>query len=353
MSKLEKVIIDKAASIKQSMKQLSENSMQILLVTDPSNRLIGTITDGDIRRGLLNGLNFDESITKVMHTDFISLRTNTRDMKREAMKLMTEYRIEQIPILDENNRVTDIILWTDLFETCEIKDQERLPNQVIIMAGGEGTRLDPFTKVLPKALIPIGNRPVIELIMERFFDCGFSQFIYTLNYKKEYLKLFLREHDLPYSIRWVEEEDYLGTAGSIGLLKNKIKDTFFVANCDSLLDVNFQEVLEWHREHDAAITIVGCHNEVKIPFGVQQLDKGKLTKISEKPVQDVIINTGVYVMQPSVASYIPEGKKMDMNELIEAVAEENKISVYPIYSGWIDLGRWKEYRKTLKQLGDS
>jgi len=352
MKRLDNLLIKQTATIKESMKQLSKNSMQILLVVDKSNKLVGTVTDGDIRRGLLDGLDFDENIRKVMHAKFISLRMDAVDIKRQAVKLMLENRIEQIPILDEDNRVADVIVWTDLFNTREIKQKERLPNQVIIMAGGEGTRLDPFTKILPKALIPVGNRPVIELIMERFFEYGFYKFSYTLNYKKEYIKLFLKENKFSYSINWVEEEDFLGTAGSIALLKNEITDTFFVSNCDSLLDVDFRDVLAWHREHDALMTIIGCHNEIKIPFGVLQLDIGKLVKISEKPVHDVIINTGVYVMEPHVISYIPEGEKMDMNELIEVVGTDGKISVYPIYRGWVDIGQWREYKKIVKEFGE-
>jgi len=352
MSRLDNVLIRQKATIKESMKQLSENSMQILLVIDKDDKLVGTVTDGDIRRGLLSGLDFGDSIRLVMHNKFISLDYNGANIKQEAEKLMVENKIEQIPLLDEENRITDIILWTDLFELKEKESSRKYPNQVVIMAGGKGSRLDPFTKVLPKPLIPIGDKPVIEVIMERFYQYGFHKFIYTLNYKKEYLKLYLQESRFPYVIDWVEEDDFLGTAGSLSLLRDKVSDTFFVTNCDSLLDVDFKELLRWHRDQEASITIVGCHNEVNIPFGVLELSNGRLEKIVEKPVHDVIINTGVYVIEPRVLSHVPEGMQIDMNKLIELVAEKDKISVYPIYGGWLDIGKWEQYRKSVKELGN-
>jgi NDP-sugar pyrophosphorylase family protein len=135
------------------------------------------------------------------------------------------------------------------------------------------------------------------------------------------------------------------------LLKEKITDSFFVVNCDSILEIDFDEVLKWHKRHKAAMTIIGCHNEVKIPFGVLELSNGKLNRILEKPVHDVIINTGAYVMEPQMLSYIPEGNYMDMNELINLVIEKEKISVYPISGGWFDIGQWEEYKKSVEKLG--
>jgi len=174
-----------------------------------------------------------------------------------------------------------------------------------------------------------------------------------LNYKKEYIKLFLKENNFPYSIDWVEEEEFMGTAGGLSLLNNKIDDTYFVVNCDSLLDVDYGNVLKWHKEHSASITVLGCHNEVKIPFGVLELSNGRLERISEKPAHDVIINTGVYVMEAHVNKYIPEKGQMDMNTLIDLVARKEKVIVYPIYNGWFDLGQWKEYENTIKHLEKS
>lgn len=350
-SKLKSLLIPHDTTIKQAMHKLNETSEKILFAVDCNDKLLGTITDGDIRRALINGVQFSESVENIMWTRFYSFSHKDPGRKKKARSIMLNEKIEQIPLLNRNGVITDILLWTDLFVNGKADNERSFhANPVVIMAGGKGTRLDPFTKILPKPLIPIGDKPVIELIMSRFYQYGFNRFIYTLNYKKDYLKLFLKENKFPYVIDWVEEEDFLGTAGSLSLLSDKMTDTFFVVNCDSLLDVNFEEILKWHKGHKAAMTVIGCHNEVKIPFGVLKMSDGKLDRIVEKPVHDYVINTGIYVMEPHVISYIPKGKSMDMNILLELVIEKEKVSVYPIYNGWFDIGQWEEYKRSVEKL---
>lgn len=352
-NKFDKLLIVAEMTIKQAMQRLNDTAYKILFIVDGNEKLLGTVTDGDIRRGIINGLEFSSKVEDIMKRDFISVMHNRADNEDQIRRIMLETKIEQIPVLNEKGRIIDVILWTDILGDDKYPNEVQLQiNQVVVMAGGKGTRMDPFTKILPKPLIPIGNKPVIEIIMERFYSYGFHCFTYTLNYKKEYLKLFLKENPFPYTIDWVEEDDFLGTAGGLYLLRNKVADTFFVANCDSILEIDFIKVLNWHKEQRAAMTIIGCHREVKIPFGVLELQDGRLHKISEKPVQDIIINTGVYVMEPHVISYIPEGTKMDMNQLIDIVREKEKVSVYPIYGGWLDIGQWEEYKSSVEKLGD-
>ncbi len=349
---LKSLLIKRSVSLKQAMLQLGETSEKILFVVDEHDVLFGTVTDGDIRRGLLNGLSFSDNVEKVMHPKFISLGYRSANLNEKAKKLMVENKIEQIPILDDKGVIIDVILWTDFFKVDQVERRRSYSNQIVIMAGGKGTRLDPFTKILPKPLIPIGDKTVIEIIMNNFCKYGFSNFIYTLNYKKEYIKFFLQETKLPYSIDWVEEEDFLGTAGSLSLLKDKINETFFVTNCDSILNADFEDLLKWHKNQKATITIVGCHNEVKVPYGVLELNNGCLQKIIEKPVYDIVINTGIYVIEPSVISLIPERTYTGMDNLINMVLEGGgKVSVYTINDGWFDVGQWDEYRDSLKKMG--
>ncbi len=353
-AKLQRLLVPIEISLKKAMQKLNETGKKILFVTDGEYRLLGTLTDGDIRKGILKGVNFGDDIGVVVKRKFTSLTcSEIHHNKEHAKKLMIGKKIEQIPILNDSGVIVDVIIWTDLFQAEGSKKQIKSPNRVVIMAGGKGSRLDPFTKILPKPLIPIGDKPVIELIMESFNNYGFHNFTYTLNYKKEYLKLFFRENNFPYTIDWVEEDGFMGTAGSLSLLDDKVNDTFFVANCDSLLEVDYADVLKWHNEHNASITILGGHNEVKIPFGVLELSNGRLEKITEKPAHDVIINTGVYVIEPHVINYLPKGKQMGMDQLINMVAEKEKVSVYPVYNGWFDLGQWKEYEKTIKHFEES
>lgn len=350
--KLKDLLITVDATVKQIMQQLNDTSEQILFVRDKNNRLLGTITDGDVRRGLLNGLNFNDSIENIMSKNFRFINYNTINLKEEARKLMIEEKVEKVPVLDDKGEIVNVISWNDFFGNEQFKQRNTYTNKVIIMAGGKGSRLEPFTRILPKPLIPIGDKPAIEIIMERFYQCGFNKFIYCLNYKKEYIKLFLSENKFlnDYDIDWVEEDTFLGTIGSLSLLDGQVNDTFFVTNCDSLLEVDFEDVLNWHNEHSASITIIGCHNEVKIPFGVLELSGGKLEKIVEKPIHDIFINTGVYVMEPHIISYIPKGRQLDMNVLIDLINGKELISVYPIYSNWSDVGKWEEYEKSIRHF---
>jgi dTDP-glucose pyrophosphorylase len=351
-AKLKALLVKGAMTIKQAMQRLNETAEKIIFVVDEGDRLLGTITDGDVRRGIIKGLKVTDSIESIVNRNPTTVNRTLVDREDRIKEIMVSRKLDQIPVLDGEGRIVDVVFWLDIIkEKVDLQPAASRPNRVVIMAGGKGTRLDPFTKILPKPLIPIGNRPIIEIIMERFFRFGFHRFTYTLNYKREYLKLFLKENRFPYSIDWVEEDDFMGTAGGLSLLARKMKQTFFVSNCDCLLDVDFEKVLDWHKEQNAAITVIGCHSEVKIPFGVLDISDGRLESISEKPVHDIIINTGVYVMEPHVFSYIPRKTRLDMNELIATVMEKEKVSVYPIYDGWLDIGQWEEYKETVKHLG--
>jgi len=349
-SKLKALLVSPEITVKEAMQRLDDTAERILFVVADGDKLLGTVTDGDIRRGIIHGMTFKDPVGNLMHKDFFKVNIDTEDLMNSVREIMLKEKLDQIPVVDVNGVIHDVVSWTDIIGKKPLADKKS--NSVVIMAGGKGLRLDPFTRILPKPLIPIGEKTVIELIMEKFHRNGFHKFVYSLNYKKEYIKMFLQDNEFPdYDLEWVEESDYLGTIGSAALMKRQLKDTFFVVNCDSLLDIDFQEALNWHKQYKAAITIIGCHNEVKIPFGVLDIQDGRLKKMTEKPVHDVIINTGVYVMEPSVLSYIKEGQKMNIDELIEKVSGKDKISVYTIFGGWFDLGQWEEYKESLRKLG--
>jgi NDP-sugar pyrophosphorylase family protein len=220
------------------------------------------------------------------------------------------------------------------------------------MAGGKGTRLDPFTKIIPKPLIPLKDKPIIEHIMDRYFSRGFNRFVVIVNYKKEMIKLYFAENNLPYSIEFVEEPDYYGTAGGLYLLKDTINDTFVVVNCDTILESDYQSILHWHREKKYLITIVGAHKEIAVPFGVLKMDNGMLIDIDEKPNYDIFVNTGTYFLEPDVINLIGKNEQLCMDELIRRVGRESpdKVGVYPHWGGWFDVGQWDEYRKSLRYM---
>lgn len=348
--KLQDLLIPLGTTIKQAMRDLNASAQKILFVTDEKNHLLGTVTDGDIRRAIIRGSGLTNKIDTIMNQHFIFLNRKSTALLEEAKEIMVEKEIEQLPILEDDGVVVDVILWTDVVETTQpIAPVQALSNPVVIMAGGKGVRMDPFTRIFPKPLIPIGEKTIIELIMDRFHKSGFHKFLLTLKYKKEYIKIFLQENHFPYSVEWVEEPEYLGTAGSLSLLKSTLKETFIVSNCDSLLDLNFSDVLAWHKKQDAAMTVIGCCDEVKIHFGVLEMGNGKLQRILEKPTHDVIVNTGIYVMEPHVINYIDDAKGEDMDKLLEKlIAAKENVTVYPIHSGWLDIGRWDQYKRALK-----
>ncbi len=352
-AKLRTLLISSSTTLKESMQKLNDTAEQILFVTDEDNKLLGTVTDGDIRRGLINGFKFSDKVEKVMSIQFTSFFYDEADKKKKAEDIMLRDKIEQIPILDNKKSVVDVILWTDIFgEEKDLENKQLFTNPVVIMAGGKGTRLDPFTKILPKPLIPIGDKPIIEIIMEKFFRQGFQNFIFTLNYKREYIKMFLKENSFPYNIDWVEEDDFMGTAGSLSLLKDKINEPFIVLNCDIILSADYADIIKWHKENNNIVTLIGCHKEVKVPYGILELDDGVLKSFVEKPNYDVIINTGVYILEPEILDMIPCNKSIDMNTLIDEVSKKGRVSVYPVHEGWIDIGQWEEYKNGLKEIGD-
>ncbi len=349
--RLRSFLISADITIKQAMQKLNETAEKILFIVDDGDKLLGTVTDGDIRRGLINGLKFTDSVENVMWRQFVYVDSGDPDKEEKATDIMLNDKIEQIPVLNGQAQLVDVILWTELFGKKSYPEEKQLlTNPVVIMAGGKGTRLEPFTRILPKPLIPIDGKPMIEIIMEKFYKYGFHNFLYTLNYKREYIKAFLQENSFPYTVGWVEEEDFMGTAGSLLLLRDSIQETFFVSNCDIILNADFAKIVDWHKKHGNMMTLLGCHKEVKIPYGILEMEDGALKNFIEKPNYDVIINTGVYVLEPEVIELVPENEPMDMNVLIETVSKRGKVSVYPISEGWFDVGQWDEYAKSLKEL---
>lgn len=354
-NKLHSLLISTDTSIKEAMKKLSETGGKILFVVDKQGRLLGTITDGDIRRGIINGIQLDTIVQKIMITKYVSVSANCSDLQNEAKELLQLHRIERVPVVDGKGSIVDVISWLDYLDgESKAHQPSTLQNPVVIMAGGRGTRLDPFTRILPKPLIPLGDKPIVEHIMDGFYKNGFSKFILIVNYKKEMIMRYFGENNLPYEVEYVEEGDYRGTAGGLVLLRNKLKDTFTVTNCDTILEGNYIDFFNWHKERDNIMTVVGSHKELTVPYGVLSMNNGSFIGIDEKPKFDLFINTGTYIVEPRVLELINENEYIDMHKLIDKVKTTyaGKISVCPHWGGWFDMGQWDEYRKSLKLLED-
>lgn len=355
-TKLKSLLVFDDINIKQAMQKLNETGERILFVTDGQKRLLGTLTDGDIRRAIIDGLILTTPVDALMKRKFISLTTDTPDISHEARRLMQQHMIEQIPVVNASGVIVDVILWLDFLieeKPLTIKSRKTLDNTVVIMAGGKGTRLDPFTKILPKPLIPIGDKPIIENIMDRFYENGFSRFILIVNYKKEMIKAYFSEKTLPYDITFVEEQDFYGTAGGLFLLRDVIKQSFIITNCDTILEGNYLDFYQWHHDQENIMTIIGSHKEITVPYGVLCMNNGVLDKIDEKPKLDLFINTGTYILEPSVFEFIVDRQHLDMDKLIREVKalHADRVGVYPHWGGWFDIGQWAEYQTSLKELG--
>ena len=357
-NKLHSLLIRPATTLKNAMQKLSETGERILFVTNDDKKLLGTVTDGDIRGGIIQGVPLSVSVESIMASTFLSVEAHDPGFRRKGKALMQQYKIEQIPVLAQDGTILDVLLWLDfLASEAELNGHEArepLHIPVVVMAGGKGSRLEPFTKILPKPLIPVGNKPIIEHIMDRFHQYGVQRFLVIVNYKKEMIKSYFAENGSPYSIDFIEEEQYYGTAGGLGLLKGVLEETFVVTNCDTLLEGNYRDVLDWHNNHHNFLTIVGAHKEIVLPYGVLDMQNSAFMGIREKPKFDLFINSGTYFCQPEVLAMIREQEHLDMDKLLDRIKtlHQDKIGVYPHWDGWCDIGQWDEYRETVKKLGD-
>ena len=338
-------------TIHQAMKALDKTAEKCLLVTDDDNKLLGTLTDGDLRRGILKGMKFSEKISecyKINATTFTQGNYTQEDVARE----LRDKKINLIPIIDKDGKVVDYLTWSNINggeQNKKVLDDV----SVVIMAGGKGTRMEPFTKVLPKPLIPINEKPIIEHIIERFTDTGCSDFHLTVNYKGKILKAYFEELKPDYSVSFVDENKPLGTAGSLQYLKGKFDKPFFVTNCDIIIKADYVNLYEFHKKGGYDITLVASAKEYIIPYGTCVLNgKGDLSHINEKPKYDFLINTGLYILNPDVLSIIPKNKFYHITHMIENLKDAGKrIGVFPIDDeAWIDIGQWTEYQKAIDKF---
>lgn len=350
MEKLKKILIKPSHTIKQALRQMDAMGEKTLLVVDDHELLLGTVTDGDIRRWILKGRDLAQGVSKVMNSNPICLNPNFE--RKIAKQVMVKQMLECLPVVDGNKKVISAIWWMDLFEN-KSKKLKKLKIPVVIMAGGEGARLSPFTKILPKPLMPIGDKPIIEIIIGRFMDYGCDDFYLSLNYKSNIIKAYFSDFEHAYKINYILENKPLGTAGSLHLIGSKIKKTFFVSNCDILIEADYGDILKFHYEGKNKITLVSSMKNFSIPYGVCEIENGGILKgIKEKPELDFFVTTGMYVLDKTVLKDIPKNKFYNMTDLIgDYLKKGEKIGVYPVSEkSWVDIGQIEEMQNTLKNL---
>lgn len=341
--------VKKEVNVREAMKKLDTVAKGILFVVNEKDELIGTVTDGDIRRWILSNGKMEESVYSIMNKKPIYLLEGDSNL---ADEIMVEKSITAIPILNLDRNIIDIkFLNKKIFIERKSKALKDIP--VVIMAGGLGTRLYPYTKILPKPLIPIGDTPILERIINKFCDFGTDEFYLTVNYKKNMIKSYFNDLDKNYNVNYVEEEKPLGTGGSLSLLKNKIDKTFFVSNCDILIDADYESILNYHREKGNKVTVVTSVKNFQIPYGVFKLNEsGNINDIVEKPIYTFLINTGMYVIEPEVLRDIPENEFYNLPDIVEKYMNDNvKVGVYPISEeSWMDMGQINEMKEMVEKL---
>ena len=333
------VIITTDTPIVNAIEIIDRAGLHIALVVNENGRLLGTVTDGDIRRAILKHLSLDEAVTKVMNPapSFVY-----RNQSRESViLLMKNKKLHQIPVLDEEHRVVGL----------EIADELLTPpprdNWVILMAGGLGRRLAPLTESCPKPLLKVGDKPLLETILEGFIEQGFSHFYISVNYKAEtIIKHFGNGSRWAAEIEYLHESKPLGTAGALGLLPAKPEKPLLLMNGDILTKINYGKLLDFHKKNLTDATICVKEHNIQIPYGVVTIQKNKLLKIEEKPLQRFFINAGLYVFNPSVLDYVPANSYLDIPVLLRTLLDQGKnIAVFPIREYWIDIGRFDDYER--------
>lgn len=339
MKDWKKTIIHASRPIVEALKIIDESALQIALVTDNDGRLIGVVTDGDIRRAMLKGVALTEAVQLIMYRDFTVVNPSTS--REEILALMKDRDLRQIPVIDESGRVVDLKIMLDMIRPSEKE------NWVIIMAGGLGKRLQPLTNDCPKPLLMVGNKPILQTVIENFLAQGFKKFYISINYKGEMIESFLGDGaKWGADIRYLREAKMMGTAGSLGLLPAKPEESFIVMNADVLTKINFQSLLDFHMSNAAAATMGVREYNFELPYGVVTADHHRLIEIREKPTQNFIVNAGIYVLEPIILDLVSSGAFLDMTELFKIIiARGYETAVFPIHEYWIDIGLMNDLQK--------
>lgn len=326
-------IVSPEATIREALERLNKSALQVVLVLDSEERLKGTVTDGDIRRALLDNRDLSEPVSGIMQTKCTT--ASVEDSDAQILELMQRKEFRHVPVLDEKGRVADLKVLLEMLQ------ERRRDNWVVLMAGGLGSRLRPLTNDCPKPMLEVGGKPILQTIMEGFISYGFHRFFLSVNYRAEMIEEYFGGGSrFNVDISYLREDTKLGTAGCLSLFPERPDKTFLVMNGDLLTQVNFERLLNFHRKHGSTATMGIREYDVQIPFGVVETKDHKLVGLKEKPIHKFFVNAGVYALEPEALDLMPENQPMDMPELFEQVmATDLEASVFPIHEYWMDIGR--------------
>ena len=340
---LSDLFVNDGSKVIDAIEAINKTKAYIALVVNKEMKLLGTITDGDIRRGLLNGETLDSSVTKFMKKNFFSLKEN--DLSKINIEEFFEKGITQIPILDKDGKVKELLQKEDI-----IKRFKSSISSVVIMAGGKGKRLMPYTSDCPKPMLSINGKPMLEIILEKCINFGFDRFYISVNYlKDQIINYFGDGNKWGVRIEYLYEEEPLGTAGSLKLIPKheSLDDSILILNGDIITNLNLSLLSEFHQRHKADMTIAAKNDSYTIPYGVINTSGVELENIEEKPTYNFLVSAGIYIIKPFILKYIKDNNFCDMPDLISIIKEKKfKVVTFPIHEYWMDVGK----PETLKQI---
>lgn len=339
MYKVEEIKISPTISIRQAMEIIDKGAMKIALVVNEEDVLIGILTDGNIRRGLLSGLTMEDSIETIYNKKPTICQIN--DPKEKIIQLAISRKIYQIPLIDESGRVIK------LAEIDHLIQKEKIPNPVVIMAGGMGKRLLPLTENTPKPMLKVGGRPILETLISRLQQQGFTEIFISINYKGEQIKEYFGDGRLfGVNIRYIEETSRMGTAGALSIMREKPEHPVLIMNGDILTNVNFENLVDFHHKTKAEATMCIREYGLEVPYGVVKLNKHNIIAIEEKPVQQFYVNAGIYVLNESVVNSLDSGVAIDMTQIFESLVHQKRETVsFPIREFWMDIGKIEDFNR--------
>ncbi|NNE89458.1 MAG: CBS domain-containing protein [Silicimonas sp.] len=330
---LKSLTIDAKTSIREALGAIDRSKRQIALVVDDDGKLVATVTDGDVRRGILSGVDMDGPVSQVMHEAPTTITQGAPDA--EARRLIRERKLQHVPVVDREGRLVDLETVSDLFGVR--------PNdtRVVLMAGGLGTRLRPLTETTPKPMLTVGGKPLLEQILGVFANQGFWKISISVNYRREIVQDYFGDGaKFGVDIDYIEEDQAMGTAGALSLLKRRPEAPFIVMNGDLLVNLQFSELLSFHRDTGAAGTMVVREYEHQIPYGVVRSVNNLMTGIEEKPTERYFVNGGIYVLSPEALDHVVAGTPLDMPSLLTQLSSaDRKVGVFPLRDYWRDIGQ--------------
>ena len=346
--KIHRIAALSTQTILSILKTMDEIKVKSLLLFDENHSFTGMVTIGDIQRAIIRNVPMSSLVSEIM--DKNKVYASVHESKESISRKMRRMRAECMPVIGESGHLVDVVFWKDLFKGEDEPLRQSIDLPVVIMAGGKGTRLRPLTNVIPKPLIPVGSKTILEEIMDQFQNIGCRKFYMSVNYKYDMLKFYLNQLECKYDIEFFQEERPLGTIGSVSLLKEKIRSPFFVSNCDILINQDYRDVYEYHVQNKNELTIVSAVKSFTIPYGVVEAGAdGVLEDLKEKPESTYMINTGVYILNPELIAEIPENEFFHVTHLMEKIRlRGGRIGCFPVSeNSWTDIGEWSEYLKLI------